>query len=47
MQDKINARIAAELDVGKAQGRLTTRLRAPVDGLRAMREALDRDRAGR
>ena len=34
------------LDVGKAQGRLTARLRAPADGLRAMREALERDRAG-
>lgn len=34
------------LEVGKAQGRLTTRLRPPADGLRAMREALERDRAG-
>ena len=34
------------LEVGKAQARLTTRLRAPADGLRAMREALERDRAG-
>jgi len=34
------------LEVGKAQGRLTARLRAPVDGLRAMREVLERDRAG-
>jgi dTDP-4-dehydrorhamnose reductase len=34
------------LEVGKAQGRLTTRLSQPVDGLRAMREALERDRAG-
>jgi len=34
------------LEVGKAQGRLTTRLSTPADGLRAMREALERDRAG-
>ena len=34
------------LEVGKAQGRLTARLRPPVDGLRAMREALELDRAG-
>jgi dTDP-4-dehydrorhamnose reductase len=34
------------LEVGKAQGRLTTRLSTPVDGLRAMRDALERDRAG-
>jgi len=38
--------LAGGLEVGKAQGRLTTRLRPPVDGLRAMREALERDGAG-
>jgi dTDP-4-dehydrorhamnose reductase len=34
------------LKVGKAQARLTTPLRAPAAGLHAMREALERDRAG-
>jgi len=34
------------LEVGKAQDRLTTRLRMPAEGLRAMREVLERDRAG-
>jgi dTDP-4-dehydrorhamnose reductase len=34
------------LKVAKAQERLTTPLRAPAAGLRAMREALERDRAG-
>ena len=38
--------LAKAIEVGKAQGRLTTRLRPPVDGLRAMREALERDGAG-
>ncbi|MGH7645331.1 MAG: SDR family oxidoreductase [Gemmatimonadales bacterium] len=34
------------LRVAKAQARLTTRLRGPAEGLHAMREALERGRAG-
>ena len=34
------------LKVGKAQMQLTTRLRGPADGLKAMREALEHGRAG-
>ena len=34
------------LKVGKAQAQLTSRLQAPAAGLSAMREALERGRAG-